>query len=130
MHNDIMQYAFEHAGTLKTRTAKKTIAEKIQEIFVGFERQAFEKFLLVKRDLDSILARIYNRFCFQELAAVLFFWNSRTPRSRRGITKVYLYLLIPLSNIANIAERKCYKLPDRRICLFAGTLIAGTTTSG
>lgn len=71
-----MQYAFEHAGTLKTRTAKKTIAEKITEVLIGFERTAFEKFLLAKRDLDSILARIYNRFCFQELAAVLFFWNS------------------------------------------------------
>lgn len=78
----IMQYAFQTArpfrATEKTRTAKPetTLIEKIKAVLIGFEKAAFEKALLAKRDLDSILTRLCNRFCFQELAAVLFFWNS------------------------------------------------------
>jgi hypothetical protein len=77
-----MEIAFKTArplrATEKIRDVKPetSIINKIKSVLIGFEKTAFEKALLAKRDLDSILTRIYNHFQFQELVAVLYFWNS------------------------------------------------------
>jgi len=41
---------------------------------IGFEKTAFEKAIMLKRDIDSIFTRICNRFNEWELIAIICVW--------------------------------------------------------
>lgn len=75
-----MEIAFKTArplrATEKIRDVKPetSIINKIKSVLIGFEKTAFEKAIMLKRDIDSIFTRICNRFNEWELIAIICVW--------------------------------------------------------